>query len=519
MPRLRGGMAKAGAALVLAAGALVAGCGGDDAGSSGLAALVPPDVPFYAESVLRPDGDHADAIESFAERVGGITDPGATVVAELDASFADDDLDLNYADDIEPWLGSRAGAFVSSFEDGGDTPDFAVMAEVEDADAASDFVQKLIEQSPDEAEERTYEDTGYFVTGGFAVGVLDESALAFGSETGLKVAIDAGDGESLAESDEYTERLDQLPDDPLVSFFVEPAAAIEASIMQGDVDPATAQVLEPLLGGALSQPIAATLTATADTASFEFAAMFDSATDFATESSLLTELPGESWFAAAVPDLGSSLEESLDQLSSSGLPGAGEIERQVMRATGLDLGEDVFGWLGDAAAFVEGTAAPGFSAGLIAQTSDPEAPGPLLEVLRRIAERDSGLRSSGPPEGSDVGFSLGIPGIGGGAEAGVIGDQLVAVVGATVDQALNPSETLGDNPEFEEAVASLGDDLAPALFVSLPELFQVAELGADGDVDYEAIRPYLDAFSTLVGGARVEDGLTVARITVSLADE
>ena len=349
--------------------------------------------------------------------------------------------------------------------------------------------------------------------------MLDESALAFGSETGLKVAIDAGDGESLAESDEYSERLDQLPDDPLVSFFFEPAAAIEASIMQGDVDPATAQVLEPLLGGALSQPIAATLTATADTASFEFAAMFDSATDFATESSLLTELPGESWFAAAVPDLGSSLEESLDQLSSSGLPGAGEIERQVMRATGLDLGEDVFGWLGDAAAFVEGTAAPGFSAGLIAQTSDPEAPGPLLEVLRRIAERDSGLRSSGPPEGSDVGFSLGIPGIGGGAEAGVIGDQLVAVVGATVDQALNPSETLGDNPEFEDAVASLGDDLAPALFVSLPELFQVAELGADGDVDYEAIRPYLDAFSTLVGGARVEDGLTVARITVSLADE
>ena len=109
MPRLRGGMAKAGAALVLAAGALV---GRLRRRRRRLQRAWPrwcrPTSPFYAESVLRPEGDQADAIESFAERVGGITDPGAAVVAELDASFADGDLDLNYADDIEPWLGSRA---------------------------------------------------------------------------------------------------------------------------------------------------------------------------------------------------------------------------------------------------------------------------------------------------------------------------------------------------------------------------------------------------------------------------
>ena len=84
MARLRGGMAKFGAALVLGAGILVAGCGGDDAGSSGLASLVPPDVPFYAEGVLRPEGEQAEAIESFAERVGGVTDAGAAVVSQLD---------------------------------------------------------------------------------------------------------------------------------------------------------------------------------------------------------------------------------------------------------------------------------------------------------------------------------------------------------------------------------------------------------------------------------------------------
>ena len=113
------------------------------------------------------------------------------------------------------------------------------MAEVEDVDAADDFLQSMIEQDPAEEEQRTYEDTEYYVVdGSLSVGIIDESAFVFGSETGLMLAVDAAAGESLAESDEYTERLDELPDDPLASLFVEPAAAIEASIASGDVEPA-----------------------------------------------------------------------------------------------------------------------------------------------------------------------------------------------------------------------------------------------------------------------------------------
>ena len=235
--------------------------------------------------------------------------------------------------------------------------------------------------------------------------------------------------------------------------------------------------------------------------------------------SLLTDLPGGSWFALAVADLGPMLERNLDQLSSSGLPGAGEIERQVRERTGLDLGDDVFSWLDDAAAFVQGTGAPGFSAGLIAQTSDPEAPRALLEALQKLAEQSSGFPSSGPPEGAESGFSIGIPGIGGGAEAGVIGDQFVAVIGATAEQALEPSETLGDNPDFQAAATALGDDLAPGLYLDLPSFFAVAEQGSDGDIDYDEARPYIEAFASLVAGYRVDGDLALSRITVSLAGE
>ncbi len=388
-------MAQIGAALVLAAGTLAAGCGGDDDGPSGLASLTPPDVPFYAQGVIRPEGDQAEAVESFAERVGGVADPGAQVIAAVDASLADNGLDVTYADDIEPWLGDEAAMYVSSFDDSAGMPDYAVMVEADDADAASDFLEQAF--ADDSAEQIEYEGNRYYMAGPFAFGLIDEAAVAFGSENGLKVAIDAANGESLAESDEYTERFDGLPEDPLASMFFEPAAAIEASIAQGELGPVEGQVIEPLLGGPLSHPIAAAVTATADSASVDLSTMVDGGPTV-TESSLLTELPGGSWLAIAVPELGPMLQRSLDQLSSSGLRGAGEIERQVQAATGLDLSDDVFAWLGDAAAFIEGTAAPDFTAGLIAETTDPEGPRALLGAVQKLAEHDSGLTSSGPPE-------------------------------------------------------------------------------------------------------------------------
>ncbi|MFI5122947.1 MAG: DUF3352 domain-containing protein [Vicinamibacteria bacterium] len=504
-------------------GVLVGGCGGGDGGgSSELASFAPPDAPLFGEGVIRPEGDQREAIESFAERVGGISDPGAAVIAAFDDSIGQDTPGVTYAEDIEPWLGDHAAFFVSSFEmgaDGGST-DAAGIVEVDDAAAAREFIPQGFGEDA-EPEQRSYAGADYYFDpeGERAVGVIDDEVLVVGTETAFKVAVDASQGESLAESEEYTDRVDALPDDPLGSIFFEPAAAVQAAIASEGLDPDQARLIKPLLGGPLSQPVAVTLTADSDSAAIDIATTIDGGDDLSSESSLLTDLPAGSWFAAAVPNLGPTLERTLDQLSSSGRPGAGMLERQVREAVGIDLSDDVFSWLGDAAVFVEGTAAPAFSAGLIAQTSDPEAPRALVDALQALAEQQSGLPSSGPPEGADYGFSIGLPGVGGGAEAGVIGGELVVVLGATAAQALDPSETLGDDEAFQAAVSSLGDDLAPVLYVDLPLFFQVAEQGSDGDIDYDTARPYFDAFATLVSGSHVEDGLMHSRVSVSLADE
>lgn len=507
---------------MLAAIALLAGgCGADDE-PAGLASLVPPDAPLYAEAVVRPEGDQMEAIESFADRVGGISDPGATVAAALEDALAGGRAEPSYAEDIEPWLGDHAAVFVRSFEDtevpgGADT---ATVLEVSDVDAAREAIQSAVDADPRRGESRSYHGVDYEYSsrdGGLAVGVIDDRALVIGTHTAFKVAVDSSQGESLAASEEYTDRLDPLPDDPLATLFIEPDTAIEAAIASRDLAPGEGRIVRSLLPDLISQPIAATLTATPDSATIDVSAMLDGDVRVTTESPLLDGLPGGSWFAMAVPEFGPTLERIVDRLTTSGLPGARGLEREIRTRTGLDLGSDVLDWLGDAAMFVRGTGVPGFAAGLIAQTSDPDAPRALLDAVRRIVDGDSGLS---PPEGADYGFSIGVPSLGGGAEAGVIDDTLVGVIGTTAELALHPDETLGDDERFEEAISSLGDDVAPVLYLYLPSFLEVARQGDDdGDPDYDALAPYLSAFESLVGGTRVDDGLLLSRGTVTLAPE
>ena len=111
-----------------------------------------------------------------------------------------------------------------------------------------------------------------------------------------------------------------------------------------------AKAVEPLLAGALSQPVAVDALGDRDSASIDIAASTESAEDVGTGSVLLDGLPADSWFAAAIPDLGPTLQRTFDQLSKGGLPGAGHARApDPARRPGIDLRADLLSWLGDAA--------------------------------------------------------------------------------------------------------------------------------------------------------------------------
>ena len=263
-------------AACLIAGATTTGCGDGD--GADLATLTPPDVPLYLELVVRPDGDQAEAITSFSERLAGISDPGERLAAAVDDQLAENDVELSYAEDVEPWLGEHAALFVRSFEAGpaaAATPDFALILEAADADAAGSFVDRVAELDPATARMRSHAGVDYYALGapdGAAIGLV-ENAVVVGTEMSLRVAIDAADGQSLAESDEHAARAAALGEDLLATASLDPAAVLEAATTSGDVARADLRPVEPLLDGPLSEPIAIGLSATPETATADFVAM------------------------------------------------------------------------------------------------------------------------------------------------------------------------------------------------------------------------------------------------------
>ncbi|HEX2128003.1 MAG TPA: DUF3352 domain-containing protein [Solirubrobacterales bacterium] len=498
---------------------LLAGCG-DDEPTSDLAELAPPDAPLYAEAVLRPDSEQAGAIESVASEAAGIQDPGALLIEELDGSLAAED--ISYAEDIEPWLGEHGAFFIRSFEANGERefPDFAALLEIDDVEGAEDFITQLAEAEPDGVEELSYGDFDYFYSpddGGYAVGIVEE-ALVISTEASFKLAVDAAEGESLAESAEFSERTEALGDGRLATFFLEPGSAVEAAIGSGELSREDARTLRPLLAGVGSGPLAGGLEIEETSAAIELAAAVEDEDAVAPDAELLGELPAGAGFALALPHLGQTLEFAIDRLQTSGLPGARSLQDTIEERAGIDLGADVASWLGDVSAFLSGSTPADLRVGVVAETSDPEGPGELLDAVSGLIRREEPRVPIGPPpEGSEEGFTIGIPGFGPQAAAGVIGDEFVGAFGLAPSEVLDPPDRLEDDELFEEATDALGDDFDPLLFIDLPAVLPILRAGgADEGRDYAEAEPYFNAFRFLIAGAQVEDQLATVRFTVAV---
>src|ERR1700710_437650 len=90
----------------------VAGCGGSgDSTSSDPATLAPVRTPLFIAATVRPEGELKSNVESLAKSIGGIDDLGGLIVTELESSADASGEELDYAKEIEPWLGEKGGLF------------------------------------------------------------------------------------------------------------------------------------------------------------------------------------------------------------------------------------------------------------------------------------------------------------------------------------------------------------------------------------------------------------------------
>jgi Protein of unknown function (DUF3352) len=481
-----------------------AGCGSDgSSSSSGAAAVAPAGSIVYGEVTLRPEGDQKAAIEDLVTKFPGEGSAGDRIQRLMETLFAEAETPLSYREDVEPWLGDEAAFYISSIPADGEDPDAALLLATEDEDATVDAIDKA---SDARKTEHNGHDLYVYADGEESAAVFD-GWLALGTPPAVKAAIDTAEGGEAIEDDKrYRETLEDAPEDRLGFVYVDMPGLYERLRQQPGV---------PVFGPfrqLFEESIVVTASADEHGVRFEGVIPATLVAGFpviSEGSGAAGELPGDSWFALAQPDLGQTIEGYLD-FGARNFGGRDVMEEQFRSSTGLDLEEDVISWMGDWSVFVRGTSVDSLNGAIVIETSDEEASGRFIDGVARV-----GRRSMGP------GTSIGPLELPGGGEGVTMRSQdvpqpihlfqrdgkVVAAYGdAAARDALDPAETLAESADFTQAEEALGGDYAVSFFLAFEPILALAEAeGAAADEDYQKAKPYLEPLGAIVGGAS-EDG-------------
>ena len=252
-------------------------------------------------------------------------------------------------------------------------------------------------------------------------------------------------------------------------------------------------------------PVAAGLSANGEELAVEVATRENPGVE-AAGTPLVQELPGDTWAAAGVADLGETVADALSRFA--GPFGAAAARAQVKGEVGLDLDRDVLDWIGHSAFFLRGTDPERMDGGLVIQPASEERAEAAFGRILGALQRETGARAR-PIEvaGADQAFAL---------EDMVFArgpGRVVLTLGqAAAEAALGSDDRLGDTDLYAEA-----DELAlgePSLLVAMPQLLEL--LGASGHPDVEQARPYLEAFSVLAVGVSGDSEGYAARLGAGL---
>lgn len=482
--------------LLALAGALpVAGCGSTSSAPAAddPAGAVPASAPLYAEAVVQPTGALKANVDSVARRVLRTNDPAAKIAGLFDSGARS--YGLTWKEDVQPWLGSRAGAAITGFGPKGRPYGVIVLTSRDDAKARAAIAKaRGLQDGAYKGVHYRYEPSD-----GFAAAVTGGRVLV-GSEAGVKAAIDATTGDSLAESGTLAKARQAVPGGGLGFVYADvPALVTHATAQAGSSSGPTAALLAGI-GTVLPQTLAAQLGVQKDQLTLD-AALLGSKTrrdPGAGGADAVAALPGDSWLALGVGDVGGMLQDALAQASSSGLGaiGVSALEQQFRTQTGLDLQRDLLSWMGDAGIFVRGLNGD-VSGALVVHSKDPAASRRAVEKLPALVRSQHGHVTPLAGKGIDAGFTIRSPGS---PVVAVVaaGDRFVVAVGkGALHDALAPAKTLASTSAFTQAAGRLGGSYRPALFVDLARLSGLLDSGASA-------KPALGAFGALVAGAKRE---------------
>src|SRR4051794_20221733 len=505
---------------VVAATALaipIAGCGGSDsssgAGASDPAKAIPASAFLYVEANVRPTGKERTDLEAALRKILRTSDPGAKIKELVDK--AGKDTGQTFDKDIKPWLGEKAGIAFTGYTRGELTG--ALVASSTDDDKA----RTAVEGDKDFKTKRSFEGADYRVDAqGTAAGVI-KHFFVLGDEPAVKQiahVLNKG-GDSLATNVDLQDARKKVGGRPGFMFVdLQSLLRTAAGSAGSTLGPSELSAINGVLKRFRAFGVGIGADAQALRMSVATLGEGAAAGNGPGGALPLDKAPAASWLAFTQSDIGKSISDVLDSLknvnSGSGGGTVSDAITQFETATGLKVKEDLLSWMGDAGLFVEGDSLPALSGALVIQSTDPAKTKAAITKLKRLL-RQFGQNAGPPPPGTSDGFS--IPLNSGGVSSvqiGLAGSRFVIAIGKqALRDALHPSSTLGSSATFQSAKGLLGSSAKPSFYLDWRTVTRYLSLAARNDPSFAKAKPYLDAFTAVIGGG---SGDRTAEIAIGL---
>lgn len=497
--------------------ALLAGCSGGSGGSSSsdLANLAAPGSLVFVEAQLQPRGELKSNVDSIAEKLTGEANLGDYVISQLESSAREDGESFDFATEVEPWLGDRAGvAFERVVE--GELSEPLIAVQTTDPKAAQVFVDKQAARGKKPSKDVSYEGVDFKVGGAEddAVGVIDETLVLADSEKEFKAAVDASEGDSLGGEDRFQKTIDAASSGSFADVYVDIGGVIGQS--DDELDPQAGQALEVAGIDPSEATAVASVIPHSDKIEIDISGEFGGEKAPAGDASeLLGSLPADSVAAVAFSSFGDQLQEAIDSLDEEGVPPdlkPGELKSALGQA-GIDL-DEIAGSLEEGAVFAEGANQASLGGALVVTAKSAEAAEAIgsLGALLRTARVPGVTVISGKASGFSV-------------RSDELGDKPLVVVGkgdrVAIGYGLAPAltglnagsgATLSATSSYKAAVAALGKTPISG-FVDGPAALRLAEaLVPRSKKDFWEAVPYLKKIGYIGIGTDSEESATATLI-------
>jgi hypothetical protein len=542
-----------GIAAPFAALAVLAGCGSSGSGNADPAAVVPVSAPLYASFSIKPSGGSKSNAEVAAKKLTHLAEPYGSLTQAL---LSSEGAQLEFKQDIQPWVGDKAGVFVTSLNadalpqgassaqsllEGGLTSSIssalgaagfgkgaqgAIVLATSNVGSARSFLQRRAHEQG--AHAAGYRGVTYELTAnGVAEGIVENFAV-IGSEAGIKSVIDTSlGGAAITTAPGYA----PPPKDAIASAYAKPEELTKA--VHGSTG-ATGQgvaLLGQLFTGAKWASLSVTPTATSISIQGEVQSATGVTPLFGAEGAqALGTLPGTSWLAAGVGDTGANLPSAFALLQGVASFGSATVFSSIggpsieKLFTALDspkakLQQDFGSWAGAGGMFISGSGLFNLQAGLVIASKDPAASREAVAKLGTLTKDAGATVASASIPGTDAAISVklqGFPAVIFVADGG--GKFILGLGQQSVQGALTPSSTLSTSPAYTTATSTLGGGIEPSLIVEFPTLLGFLEgVGLAQSESLAKVLPYLKSLGTLTAGATSQSGVQHFRIVLGLA--